>query len=368
VCPFRLGSNPILTPTSRLPPIARSAVVLRRFALLPVVRAPLATLIVVPLLGLTAVTASAEEVVDGGDQTAGESLDGTVVFADAVDSSYEEAVVALEEQGVINGCGEDLFCPNEAMTREQLSSVLAAGLELGPVADGPFVDLEGSVHADSINAVAAAGIVQGCEVDRFCPSELVTREQASSMLVAAFDPVPALDNYFDDLSDIHGQSVNRLAEAGIATGCGDPLTAFCSTDPLLRRHAAVFIARAMRLIEPGEVTPLEERRAQQEALDAEAAAEAEAERKAAEEQRIAQERLAIWEALAECESNGNWALNTGNGYYGGLQFALGSWQAVGGSGYPHKASKTEQIYRAELLLDRQGWGAWPACSTMLGYR
>ncbi len=341
---------------------------LRRFALLPVLRAPLAALVVVPLLGLTAVTASAEEVADGADQTTDEtvdqSLDEVVVFADAVDRSYEEAVLALEERGVVNGCDEDLFCPNEEMTREQLASVLAAGLELDPVAVGPFVDLEGSVHAGSINAVAAAGIIQGCEVDRFCPSEVVTREQAASMLVGAFDPVPALDNYFDDLSEIHGQSVNRLAEAGIATGCGDPLTAFCSTDPLLRRHAAVFIARAMRLVEPGEITSLEERRAEQDVLDA----AAEAERQAAEEQRIAEERLAIWEALAECESNGNWDLNTGNGYYGGLQFALGSWEAVGGSGYPHKASKTEQIYRAELLLDRQGWGAWPACSTMLGYR
>ncbi len=341
---------------------------LRRFALFPVVRVPLIALLVGPLLGLTAVTASAQEVADGDDRLADETLDETVVFADAVDSSYEEAVLALEERGVVQGCEDDLFCPNEAMTRGQLSSVLAAGLELDPVAVGPFVDVGGSVHAGSINAVAAAGIVQGCEEDRFCPSELVTRAQAASMLAAAFDPVPALANYFDDLSEAHGQSVNRLAEAGIATGCGDPLTAFCSTDPLLRRHAAVFVARAMRLVEPAEITPLDERRAEQEALDAEAAAKAEAERQAAEMERIADQRLATWEALAECESNGNWDLNTGNGYYGGLQFALGSWEAVGGSGYPHRASKTEQIYRAELLLDRQGWGAWPACSSMLGLR
>jgi len=349
--------------------------VLRRFALLPSLRAPLAALIVVPLLGLTALTASAEEVGSGDDQEAAMAADEPVVFADTTDSSYEDAVLALQEEGVVNGCEEDRFCPNEAMTRGQLASVLAAALVLEPVEDGPFVDLDGSVHADGIDAVHAAGIVRGCEEDRFCPSELITREQAASMIVSAFDPVPALDNYFDDLSDTHGQSVNRLAEAGIATGCNDPLTAFCSTDPLLRRHAAVFVARAMRLVEPGEITPLEERRAEQEALDAEAAAAAEAERQAAEaerqaaeEQRIAEERLAIWEALAECESNGHWDLNTGNGYYGGLQFALGSWEAVGGSGYPHRASKTEQIYRAELLLDRQGWGAWPACSTMLGYR
>ena len=75
-----------------------------------------------------------------------------------------------------------------------------------------------------------------------------------------------------------------------------------------------------------------------------------------------------WERLARCESGGNWSINTGNGYYGGLQFSLSSWRAVGGQGYPHQNTKWEQIHRGELLQDRQGWGAWPACSRKLGYR
>ncbi|CAN5352405.1 transglycosylase family protein [soil metagenome] len=74
----------------------------------------------------------------------------------------------------------------------------------------------------------------------------------------------------------------------------------------------------------------------------------------------------VWDQLAECESGGNWAINTGNGYYGGLQFSLGSWQAAGGSGYPHEASREEQIRVAENLLDMQGWGAWPSCASQLG--
>lgn len=76
----------------------------------------------------------------------------------------------------------------------------------------------------------------------------------------------------------------------------------------------------------------------------------------------------IWDRLAACEAGGNWAINTGNGYYGGLQFTLSSWQAVGGQGYPHQASKSEQIARGKLLQARQGWGAWPACTAMLGIR
>lgn len=76
----------------------------------------------------------------------------------------------------------------------------------------------------------------------------------------------------------------------------------------------------------------------------------------------------VWDRLADCESSGNWAINTGNGFYGGLQFTLSSWQAVGGSGYPNQASREEQIARAEKLLAMQGWGAWPACSAKLGLR
>lgn len=75
--------------------------------------------------------------------------------------------------------------------------------------------------------------------------------------------------------------------------------------------------------------------------------------------------LEAWEALAQCESGGNWSINTGNGYYGGLQFSPSSWVAAGGSGSPAAASKAEQIRVAENLLQMQGWGAWPACAAKL---
>jgi LysM repeat protein len=76
----------------------------------------------------------------------------------------------------------------------------------------------------------------------------------------------------------------------------------------------------------------------------------------------------VWDQLAICEAGGNWAINTGNGYYGGLQFTISSWQAVGGSGLPSDASREEQIQRGEMLLAKQGWGAWPACTAKLGLR
>jgi hypothetical protein len=67
------------------------------------------------------------------------------------------------------------------------------------------------------------------------------------------------------------------------------------------------------------------------------------------------------ERMAGCESGGRWYINTGNGFYGGLQFTLSSWWSVGGRGYPHVYPKLEQMYRAILLMRVQGWGAWPKC-------
>jgi len=80
---------------------------------------------------------------------------------------------------------------------------------------------------------------------------------------------------------------------------------------------------------------------------------------------------ATWKALAKCESGGNWAINSGNGYYGGLQFSASSWRAVGGTKYaplPHQATPQEQIAAAEKLRASGGWGHWPACSAKLGLR
>lgn len=76
----------------------------------------------------------------------------------------------------------------------------------------------------------------------------------------------------------------------------------------------------------------------------------------------------IWDRLAQCESGGNWSINSGNGYYGGLQFSLPTWKAVGGTGYPHQASKAEQVKRGQILQARSGWGQWPACAFKLGLK
>ena len=76
-----------------------------------------------------------------------------------------------------------------------------------------------------------------------------------------------------------------------------------------------------------------------------------------------------WDAIAKCESGGNWSINTGNGYYGGLQFSRSTWKAYGGGRYAStadRASRAEQIRIAEKVLDGQGIGAWPTCGKRAG--
>ncbi|MFF7259976.1 transglycosylase family protein [Streptomyces sp. NPDC008159] len=77
----------------------------------------------------------------------------------------------------------------------------------------------------------------------------------------------------------------------------------------------------------------------------------------------------VWDRIAKCESGGNWRINTGNGYYGGLQFAATTWRAYGGTAYAptaDKASKAQQIAIATKVQRAQGWGAWPVCAARAG--
>lgn len=208
------------------------------------------------------------------------------------------------------------------------------------------------------------------------------------------------------LDMLHRRSVQRMVAAGavvaLATGLAtiEALADDTSDEPEVR---TVNIAASEELqlavdAQTPELTPeirdalddyqqrLEEGRDEAEAAAAEVVAAEAAEAEAAEAEAAAAEAAepepepepapapsgavdpATWDRLAQCESGGNWSIDTGNGFYGGLQFTVDSWQWVGGSGYPHHASKQEQIARAEILLERQGWQAWPSCSRQLGLR
>jgi len=154
-------------------------------------------------------------------------------------------------------------------------------------------------------------------------------------------------------------------EVDPAAGRVAALTVFAKTVEAdqLRRYAAA--VEAQRLADFAAAVEAAEARARQ----------AEAER-AQRAQRASAAAPAVgggsvWDQLAQCESGGNWSMNTGNGFYGGLQFMQSTWVSVGGTRYapaPHLASREQQIAAAETLLARSGWGQWPACSAKLGLR
>jgi hypothetical protein len=276
-------------------------------------------------------------------------------FDDTDGTIYADGVAALGERDITLGCEEDRFCPHDTLTRAQLASLLAAALDLAPVEQPAFGDTAGNHHVEQINAVADEGLVNGCTDGEFCPSASTTRAQAASLLDRAYGFADTNDDFFADTGVTHAASIDSLAAAGITGGCGRAATDFCPHQSVTRGQFAILLARSMSLIERTDPILLAER----EQMVA-------AEEEAAERAASAAERARIWDALADCESGGNWSINTGNGYYGGLQFSLSSWRAVGGSGYPHQHSKAEQIARGERLQDLQGWGAWPACSRKLG--
>lgn len=80
------------------------------------------------------------------------------------------------------------------------------------------------------------------------------------------------------------------------------------------------------------------------------------------------EEFTVWDRLVQCEASGDWHANTGNGFYGGLQFTSGTYNSFGGTGSASNASRSEQIRVARNVLSVQGWKAWPACSRKLGLR
>jgi hypothetical protein len=81
--------------------------------------------------------------------------------------------------------------------------------------------------------------------------------------------------------------------------------------------------------------------------------------------------MRTWSRLAKCESGGRWHIDSGNGYFGGLQISSGTWRAYGGkkyAGQAHGATKREQVRVAKRIKKSQGWGAWPSCSRRIGAR
>ena len=165
-------------------------------------------------------------------------------FTDIAGSAFVDEITWLADQGITTGCSATRFCPGDPVTRGQMASFLARAFDL-PAAGGDwFVDDDGSTHEENINRVAEAGITTGCSETAFCPADPVTRGQMASFLARALVLPPAVADHFrDDDGTAHEDAINRIAEAGITAGC--TATRFCPNGTVNRQQMAAFLYRAL---------------------------------------------------------------------------------------------------------------------------
>lgn len=165
-------------------------------------------------------------------------------FTDIAGHPFEGEIIWLYHSGITAGCTSNRFCPDDSVTREQMASFLVRALGPLPTTTDFFTDDENSVHESDINRLAASGITFGCGGGRFCPTQIVSREQMASFLVRGWGPPATSTDFFsDDETSIHESDINRLAASGITTGCGG--SRFCPLDPVARGQMAAFLYRAI---------------------------------------------------------------------------------------------------------------------------
>lgn len=164
-------------------------------------------------------------------------------FFDADDSPFRSDILWAAAEGITAGCGVGRFCPNAAVTREQMASFLVRAGDLPWSSVDHFADDDASPHESDINAIATAGITGGCAPTRYCPGQAVTREQMASFLVRALDLPAASQDYFaDDEESQHEAAINALAAAGVTGGCG--AGRYCPSAIVSRGQMAAFLHRA----------------------------------------------------------------------------------------------------------------------------
>jgi hypothetical protein len=164
-------------------------------------------------------------------------------FTDLGRSIFDEDIEWLVEAGITGGCGPTTFCPRAATSRAQMASFLKRSIGLPAARADWYWDDGASPHEDDINRVSDASISGGCAAGQYCPSTSVTRGQMASFLARALAlPATSNDYFGDDAGTMHEDSINRLAAAGIASGCA--AGSFCPARNVSREQMAAFLHRA----------------------------------------------------------------------------------------------------------------------------
>ena len=169
---------------------------------------------------------------------------GKGTFADDDGNPFEADIEWLATEGITQGCALDLFCPKAPVTRGQMASFLVRSLDLPAITTDAFVDDAASPHQADINSLAEAGITEGCGPNMFCPNDPVTRQQMASFLTRAMElPISTNDFFTDDDGSVHEGDINALASEGITLGCAPGR--FCPAAEVLREQMAAFLHRAL---------------------------------------------------------------------------------------------------------------------------
>ena len=274
-----------------------------------------------------------------------------------------QSIEVLTEKGVkVSIDGADRVVNTTGLTVEDLIKQLG----ISPQAQ---VSLDGNTPLNGLDSTLSI-TTAGALADAKAAAEKAAADKAEAAKKAAAQ----------NAASKNAASKNATAQAEAAKKAA-ALKAAASQSVAARAEAAAKAAEARKAAEAkaaaAKATAAKEAAAQKaEAAKKEAAAKAAAEKKAQAASSSSKVTTTAhvsgaWAALAKCESGGNWSINSGNGYYGGLQFSLSSWRAVGGTqyaAYPHLATPAQQIAAAEKLRASGGWGHWPACSSKLGLR
>jgi hypothetical protein len=169
---------------------------------------------------------------------------GSTCINDWSGTTYAADVAWAFSNGLTSGCGVDLFCPNDRVTRAEMATWLARAFELPATTNDYFSDDETSPNEADINRLAAAGLTSGCGSGIYCPTRFASRAELATFIVRAMGlPRTSTDYFTDDETSVHEANINALAEAGIASGCGAGL--YCPTAAVLRAPIAAFLHRAV---------------------------------------------------------------------------------------------------------------------------
>jgi uncharacterized protein YkwD len=178
-----------------------------------------------------------------GSTPAPPQVPGPGGFYDTHGTAFGADISWLVQAGITTGCAQGYFCPTASVSREQMASFLKRARKMPASLTDYFIDDASSVHQGDINSLALAGVTTGCATERYCPHWNVSREQMATFLARALGLEESPNDYFwDDAGSVHEADINRMAFAGLTTGCGGGR--YCPGGAVTREQMAAFLHRA----------------------------------------------------------------------------------------------------------------------------